>query len=280
VIAHFQEIIAEHRQTRSAVGAFTCYEATTAMGVVQAAEAVSTPVILLVSLTSFSGAAGDLLVSALLAIAEKASVPVCVQLDHVDDLALIERAIEVGIGAVMADGSRLSFSQNAELVDRAVRTAHAAGAGVEAELGHIEGGEDIAAATRSGSLTEPAEAQRLVEACAIDCLAVSIGNVHGLYASEPVLDWPRLAKIRNGVDVPLSLHGASGLPRTDIRTAIESGIAKVNINLELRRRAFAELEHHLPALRSGYQMLELQRILRDSAAEVVAGTLAVLGPPT
>jgi tagatose 1,6-diphosphate aldolase GatY/KbaY len=276
VIAPFHEILADRRETRSAVGAFTCYETTTAIGVVRAAEAVSVPVILLVSQASFARPDGELLVAALVAIAERATVPACVQLDHVDDLDAVERAVALGVGAVLADGSRLPFIENVRLVREAVRIARASGAGVEAELGHIEGGEDVASAASAGALTDPADAQRFADECEVDCLAVSIGNVHGAYASPPALDWPRLAEIRGRVDVPLSLHGTSGLSETDVRAAVAAGITKVNVNAELRRRAFDELNARLPELGSGYRMLELQGALSEAAAEVVAAILVLL----
>jgi ketose-bisphosphate aldolase len=276
MIAPFRDILDEHRHTGSAAGAFTCYETATAAGVVEAAEAASAPVILLVSGQAFARPGGDLLVSALVALAERATAPVCVQLDHVDDLDSIKRALNLGVGAIMADGSRLPLNSNVNFVREAIRIASATGAGVEAELGHIGGGEDVAEAVRAGALTDPVEAVRFVSRCDIDCLAVSIGNVHGEYAGLPDLDWPRLAEIRSLVDVPLSLHGASGLPEADVQAAVARGIAKINVNTELRRRAFEELHDHLPRLTDGYRMLELQEILRKAAVDVTRSVLASL----
>ena len=276
MIAPFKEILEERRAQGGAVGAFTCYETTTATGVLRAAEAAEVPVILLLSSASFAGRDGEFLLAGLLAAAECAAVPACVQLDHVSDLETIARAVEHGVGAVMADGSRLAFADNVQLAREAVRIAHPAGAGVEVELGHIEGGEDVALATHAGALTEPAEAARFARECEIDCLAVSIGNVHGAYAAPPSLDWPLLAKIRAELDVPLSLHGASGLPAGDVQTAVAAGVAKVNVNAELRRRAFRELEARVPQLAEGYRMLELQEALAAAAAEVAGETLALL----
>ena len=278
MIAPFREILEERRAKGGAVGAFTCYETTTASGVIRAAEAAQVPVILLISNGSYARRDGELLLAALLAVADRASVPACVQLDHVSDLRTIAQAVEAGVGAVMADGSRLPFADNLQLARGAARIAHASGAGVEVELGHIEGGEDVAAATHAGALTDPSEARRLARDCEIDCLAVSIGNVHGAYAAPPSLDWALLAEIRAALDVPLSLHGASGLPAGDVQTAVASGIAKVNVNAELRRRAFGELESVVPRLAEGYRMLELQDALAAAAAEVTAATLGLLAP--
>ncbi len=118
------------------------------------------------------------------------------QLDHCDDLAVIEAALDQGAGAVMADGSALPFDENVAFVRRAAELAAAAGAGVECELGGIAGDEDVAEAVAAGALTEPAQAVEFVAATNADCLAVSIGNVHGDYRDPPALDWPRLAAIR------------------------------------------------------------------------------------
>jgi tagatose 1,6-diphosphate aldolase GatY/KbaY len=276
VIARFAEILDDARTARRAVGAFTCYDVTTALGVLRAADEVGVPTILLVSNASFTGQNGPPLVVALTAVAAHAQASACVQLDHVSDLETIERAIELGIGAVMADGSRMSVEDNALFVKEAVRLAARAGAGVEAELGHIEGGEDVATATRAGALTDPDDAFEFVARSEADCLAVSIGNVHGAYAEPPSLDWSRLAQIRDRVAIPLSLHGASGLSEHDLRTAVTRGIVKVNVNAELRRRAFLELGDRLAELASGYRLLELQEGLADAACAVAREALVSL----
>lgn len=279
MIASFKDILDEQRARQAAVGAFTCYDTTTASGVLRAAEAAGVPVILLVSNGSFAGHDGERLLAALLALAENTAVPACVQLDHVSDLPTIARAIGCGVGAVMADGSRLPFADNVELARQVARIARPEGVGVEVELGHIEGGEDVALATHAGAYTNPVEAARFARDCEIDCLAVSIGNVHGAYAAPPSLDWSLLGEIQARLEIPLSLHGASGLPAADVQTAVASGIAKVNVNAELRRRAFRELETLVPRLVDGYRMLELQAALATAAAEVAAETLALLAPP-
>jgi tagatose 1,6-diphosphate aldolase GatY/KbaY len=274
VLTPFRELLEERRAVGAAVGAFTCYDVTTAIGVVRAVEARNDPVMLLVSDASFRDAGGRLLVPALLAVADEARVPVCVQIDHASDRALIAAALAAGVGAVMADGSRLPLDENTELV-RAVR-AEAGGAGVEAELGHVEGGEDVAAAAAAGAFTDPGEAAAFVEATAADCLAVSIGNVHGHYATAPALDWDRLAQIRDRVDVPLSLHGASGLPDADLRRAIGLGIAKVNINTELRSHYLDELGRSLPEVRDGLRLLELEQRVTAAVAEAATAKLELL----
>jgi tagatose 1,6-diphosphate aldolase GatY/KbaY len=274
VLTPFRELLEERRGAGAAVGAFTCYDVTTALGVVRAAEARNDPVMLLVSDASFRDAGGRLLVPALLAVADEARVRVCVQLDHASDRALIAAALAAGVGAVMADGSPLPLDENTALV-RAVK-AEAGESGVEAELGHIEGGEDVAAAAGAGAFTDPDQAAVFVAATAADCLAVSIGNVHGHYASAPALDWDRLGAIRERLDVPLSLHGASGLPDADVRRAIGLGIAKVNVNTELRARYLDELGRGLPEVREGQRLLELEQRVQAAVAEAATAKLELL----
>lgn len=274
MLTPFRELLEERRAEGAAIGAFTCYDVTTAIGVIRAAEAQNAPVILLLGGASFAGQDGRLLATALLSVAREARVPACVQLDHSSNLELITAALAVGIGATMVDGSRLPLEKNAALV-RSVREI-APAAGVEAELGHIEGGEDVAAAATAGALTDPEEAAVFVGSTGVDCLAVSIGNVHGRYAAPPELDWGRLEAIRRRVDVPLSLHGASGLADDDVRRAIALGIAKVNVNTELRGSYLDELSRRLPEVRGGLRLLELERGVVAAIAETVCAKLDVL----
>ncbi len=278
MLAPFRQQLDERRQRQAAVGAFTCYDLTTALGVVRAAERRGDPVILLVSEASLRVPRGELLPAALVALARESSVPTCVQLDHASARDVIDAALAAGVGAVMADGSRLPLEENIGLAAgvRARAGAAGVGIGVEVELGHIEGGEDVAAATEAGALTDPDDARRLVEATGCDCLAVSIGNVHGRYASTPRLDWDRLAAIRERVDVPLSLHGASGLADDDVRRAIRLGICKVNVNTELREAYFRRLAEHVPETMDGLRLLELTSAVVEGIADVVTLKLELL----
>jgi ketose-bisphosphate aldolase len=277
VIVGFSELL-EARRNGAAAGAFTCYNLETASGVVRAAAARGVGVILLVSERSFRAEGGDLLLSALRAVAERAPVPACVQLDHVADLGLIEAAFELGAGAVMADGSRLPTEENAELVRRAVEAGRWVGGEVEAELGHVAGDEDVARAAATSALTDPDEAASFVAATEAACLAVSIGNVHGVYRRPVALDWHRLEAIRERVSVPLSLHGASGLLGADLRRAVSLGIDKVNVNTELRVRYLATLAERLEDARDGARVLELGLALTEAVAVAADEKLAALAP--
>jgi tagatose 1,6-diphosphate aldolase GatY/KbaY len=271
VLVRFSELLAEAQARREAVGAFTCYNLETAAGVLRAAEERRRGAILLVSEKSFSAPGGRLLLAALVAAARASEAPACVELDHVRSLVPIRAAFELGAGAALADGSSLGFEENVELVRAAAIRGE-----VEAELGGIDGDEDVAQAVAAGALTDPTEAARFVEQSSAACLAVSIGNVHGVYREAPALDWPRLEQIARRVDVPLALHGASGLADEDLRRAIRLGIAKVNLNTELRQRYLEATEARLAAARDGANVLALNLAQAEAIAELVREKLDAL----
>jgi ketose-bisphosphate aldolase len=268
MLVGFSQLLAEAAAGRAAVGAFTCYNLEQAAGVLRAAEARKAGVVILVSEKSFASADGPLLLSALVAAAERSEAAACVQLDHVSDLALIESAFSLGAAAVLADGSHLPFEENVVLVGAA-----AAHGEVEAELAGIAGDEDVATAKAAGVLTDPELAARLVERTGAACLAVSIGNVHGVYPEPPRLNWERLASIRAHVGCPLALHGASGLSEADVRRAIEFGIAKLNINTELRDRYLTVTAERIEAALDGLRLLDLNAAQTDAIADLVAAKL-------
>jgi tagatose 1,6-diphosphate aldolase GatY/KbaY len=275
MLASFSELLQEHRARGTALGAFTCYNFETAAAVLQAAQERAGGVIILISEKSFAAAHGEYLVAALRAIAKHAPVPVCLQLDHISDLKRIEAAFALGVGAVMADGSRLSFEQNIAFVRQAVAIAQRYGGYVEAELGRVEGDEDIATAAQAGALTDPEQAAIFVEQAQPACLAVSIGNVHGIYHHPPALDWERLERICEQTTAPLSLHGASGLSDEDLRRAITQGIIKINVNTELRSRYFQVAAEQVPQMARSSRLLELQLMLTDAMAQVAGAKMDV-----
>lgn len=267
------ELLDEATERGRAVGAFTCYDLETTAAVLTAAAAKDTGVIILVSPTSLPGDSGSGFLSALLAFADKMRARACVQVDHVHDLDQIEHALELGAGATMADGSRLPLDDNIAFVREAVAIASRFGAAVEAELGRVEGDEDVAVAAAAGKLTDPRDAARFVAETGASCLAVSIGNSHGRYASPPSLDWERLSAIQSEVGVPLALHGASGLAATDLRQAIRLGIRKVNVNTELREAYLDATEAMLPAVIDATAVTDLHRSQTAAVAGVVAAKL-------
>ncbi|WP_051821277.1 class II fructose-bisphosphate aldolase [Streptomyces sp. SCSIO 75703] len=271
----FREHIRAFRARGAAVPAFTAYDLATATGVVTAAERAGVPVILLVSPSTAATRYGHGLVRSLRALADASPAPVAVQLDHATDLALIRATVEAGAHAVLADGSREGYQANLDFV-RAVRRHLDDDVIVEAELGRIDGNEDVALSAdgHGAALTDPDEAARFADATGVDLLAVSVGNVHGFYRGVPALDLDRLAKIAAATDVPLVLHGASGLPSDVITAAIDTGVCKINVNTELRRAVFAHLEEATPAHAVGLDLDSLLAGWVEATAVTAAETIA------
>lgn len=175
------------------------------------------------------------------AMAEEATVPVSIMLDHGASFEHCVKALSLGYTDVMYDGSSLPLEENIATTGLVVRAAHAMGAAVEAELGHVGAGLSYQEFGAQGKgFTDPASVERFVEETGVDFLAIAIGTAHGLYESEPHLALDLLAEIRSRVDIPLVLHGGSGLSDDQFRSAVAGGISKINIftglAVEARRR--------------------------------------------
>jgi tagatose 1,6-diphosphate aldolase GatY/KbaY len=272
LLTPFSELLAQ-RAEGTAVGAFTAYDLEATTATLRAAAAADTGVIILIGARSFADREGALLLAAVLAAAERSDARACVQLDHCADIAVIEAALAAGVGAVMADGSALAYDENVAFVALAVEIARGYGAAVEAELGAILGDEDIAEATAAGALTDPAEAVDFLARTGSHLLAVSIGNVHGMYRGSPNLDFERLSEIAAASPVPLSLHGASGIPDAMLQHAIATGIAKINVNTELRGAYLAATETHLPTVLNGSRLAALHAAQVDAVQAAVSDKL-------
>jgi tagatose 1,6-diphosphate aldolase GatY/KbaY len=186
VRANMLEIVSTALVKGSAVPALTTYDFTTAQAVVAASESISRPVILLVAPKAAAGTTGQRFIRALRQLADDATTPVCVQLDHATDKDLIVSAIEAGADAVLVDGSSLPNDQNAQLV-RDVRGMVGADIVLEAELGALPGDEDVALTSSASGMTSPQAVPSFLHASTADLLAVAVGNVHGYYTSEPKL---------------------------------------------------------------------------------------------
>jgi ketose-bisphosphate aldolase len=273
----FGEVLGRARAAGRAVGAFTCYDLLGFEAVVRAAESRAAPVVVLVSSASFGAEGGERLVRAFGAAARGSSADVLVQLDHVRDERLIERAADCGVDAVMADGSKLPFGENLAFTRTVVGSVRSRGVGVEAELGRVEGHEDEAGETLSGEATDAGEAARFVGESGVDCLAVAVGNVHGHYSGAPKLEWRKLREIRGSSPVPLSLHGASGLPEGDLRRAVSLGVAKFNVNTELRAAYFRRLGEELGAKAAKLNLKGLGDGVVEAVQEVAEAKLSAFG---
>lgn len=232
-----RELLMDARRHSYAVGAFNVENMEMIQAVIAAAQAERAPVLLQTTPGTLKYAGTALFSAMARALAEKASVPVALHLDHGDSFDLCARAAADGYTSLMIDGSKLPLEENIALARRVVEMAALCPGrpAVEAELGKLGGKEDDLEVKPGDDLyTDPEEAARFVAETGIDSLAVAIGTAHGFYKGKPKLAFDRLARLRDAVSIPLVLHGSSGVPDEDVQRAITLGVCKVNFATELR----------------------------------------------
>ena len=231
-----KEMFAKAYDGGYAIGAFNVNNMEIVQGITEACQEEHAPVILQVSKGARAYANHTYLVKLVeAAVATCPDIPIVLHLDHGPDFETCKSCIDGGFTSVMIDGSKLSFEDNIAVTQEVVRIANAAGASVEAELGAILGSEDnISHDDSKPFLVRVQDVIDFTAAVKVDALAVGIGNAHGLYKGRPNLDFQRLQEVRDVTDVPLVLHGGSGIPDDMIQTAIEIGIRKINVATEIR----------------------------------------------
>jgi len=266
------------REGGYAVGAFNTNNLEIVQGIVEAADELQSPVILQASQGAIKYAGLDYIVAIVKAASERTNVPVALNLDHGTSFEQAVQCIRAGFSAVMFDGSKYSFQDNIAKTIEVVRVARASGVSVEAELGKIGGTEDdIHVSEAEAMMTVPEEAKEFVDRTGIDALAVAIGTAHGPYKGEPRLDFNRLQKIRNLVDVPLVLHGASGVPEGAITRAIGIGICKINIDTDLRQAFTAAVVKVLAEKPEEFDPRKLLGPAREALKQVVKHKITLFG---
>ncbi len=234
MLTTLKEVLTRAGANQYAVPAFDCTEDVMVRAILETAEAHKAPVIMMCLSPDLEGNGWVYLPGLIKAVADHHQIPVVLHLDHADDLELIRKAVDPGFSSVMIDGSSLPFDENVRLTRAAVQIAGPHGISVEGELGHV-GGMDLQATNRRESvLTEADEVTRFVEQTGVDALAVSIGTAHGVYESLPKLNIERLEELNAASPVPLVLHGGSGTPEDQIRSAVGHGICKLNIYADER----------------------------------------------
>lgn len=245
MLANLNDVLLPARKGGYAVGLFNTVNMELARGVIAAAEELRSPVIIGTAEILLPYGPLEELSYLLLPMARKASVPVVVHLDHGLKKETCLQALELGFSSIMYDCSDMDYEENVRNVKEMTKLAHERGATVEAELGHVGDNEgsaekcEGAASTVTGSsraqdnpaafYTDPAQAEDFIKRTSADALAIAVGTAHGAYRFPPKLDFDRIREISERLDTPLVLHGGSGLTDTDFRTAIQSGISKVNI---------------------------------------------------
>lgn len=239
-LVSIEQILKPAREGRYAVPAFDVADYRMARAVVDVAEELKAPVILMGLPGDLTEEQFDHLSVDLHSIAVHACVPVCVHLDHATDFSIVKKAVAQGYSSVMIDGSALPFEENVRVTREVTDYAHAYGISVEAELGHvgdgIVGSSSESAKGNSGhasTMTDPAELKKFLELTGVDCLAVSFGTSHGVYKCEPHLNLELLGELNKASSVPLVVHGGSGTPDDQLKEAISRGICKVNVFSEI-----------------------------------------------
>ena len=235
-LVNFKEMLSDAARRHYAVGMFDVSDLEMIRAVVEEADALRSPVILGALAPDLEGFRLEYWFALTRLAAEKASVPVCIHLDHANTLDEVMRAANIGFSSVMLDASSSEFEENIRRSREVVEAVGKSGITVEAELGHVGNGwvgSGEGSETGPDMLTEPEKVAEFVEKTCVDALAVSIGTSHGVYIKAPELDIARLDKIREACDVPLVLHGGSGTPEDQMSRAIEHGICKVNIYSEM-----------------------------------------------
>lgn len=240
-----KELFAHAQKNHYAIPAFNIHNLETAKAVIEVAAELSSPLLLAATPGTISYAGLHNLLAITAANRKIYPVPIFFHLDHHEDIQAIKTGIEMGVHSVMIDASHHSFEDNVDFTKEIVDFAKSYNVCVEAELGKLSGIEDdLVVDEAEAYYTDPAQAVQFVKQTGIDTLAVAIGTAHGLYKGDPKLDINRLGEINNVVDIPLVLHGASGLSVDVVQNTIELGICKVNIATELKMAFAAGLVEH------------------------------------
>ncbi|WP_033318575.1 class II fructose-bisphosphate aldolase [Streptomyces yerevanensis] len=274
------ELVTRAATERTAVAAFNIITLEHVEAVVAGAESVNAPVILQVSENAVKFRGGRLLplARAATAAAEQASVPVALHLDHVQSDGLLRQAAEAGFSSVMYDASRLPYAENLTATRTAVQWAHDQGLWIEAELGEVGGknGRPPLDAHAPAARTDPAEARAFVADSGVDALAVAIGSVHVMTTRTAVLDHDLLKRLTAALDVPLVLHGSSGLPDAELTAAVAGGITKVNFGTALNLAMTGAIRDFLTAHPETVDSRKYLTVAREAMTEEVARIMRVV----
>jgi fructose-bisphosphate aldolase, class II len=280
-LVSMKEMLETAKENSYGVGQFNLNNLEFTQAILQAAQEEQSPVILGVS----EGAARYMggfytvvsMVEALMADYE-VTVPVAIHLDHGSSFEKCVEAMYAGFTSVMIDGSHYPLAENIALTKKVVDVAHTLGVSVEAELGRIGGQEDdLVVSDAEAAYAIPAECDQLIRETNVDCFAPALGSVHGPYKGEPNLGFDRMEEISNLTDVPLVLHGGTGIPTHDIKKAISFGTAKINVNTE---NQISSVKRVREVLNENPEMIDPRKYLgpaREAIKETVIGKMREFG---
>ncbi|MEI3604245.1 class II fructose-1,6-bisphosphate aldolase [Pseudogracilibacillus sp. SE30717A] len=280
-LVSMKEMLNIAKEKHYAVGQFNLNNLEYAQAILEAAEEEKSPVILGVSEGAGRYMGGFKVVVAMVkALMEeyKITVPVAIHLDHGSSFEKCAEAIHAGFTSVMIDGSHLPLEENIALTKKVVELAHIHGVSVEAELGRIGGQEDDLVVDEAEAMYAiPSECEKLVKETNVDCFAPALGSVHGPYKGEPNLGFDRMEEVMKLTDIPLVLHGGTGIPLKDIQRAISLGTAKINVNTENQIMQTKMIREVLAADPDVYDPRKYLGPGREAIKETVIGKMREFG---
>ena len=270
MVVNFQTILKDADEKGYAVPAFNVYNMETVMGVIRAAEEQRAPVIIQFYSRLATTEVSDYLAPIVLKAAEKASVPVCMHLDHGAGYEAAAISLKNGATGIMVDFSKLDLEENIERTKKAVDILAAMNIGVEGEIGHIGAAADGVPT----DYTTVEEAKKYVEGTGVTALAIAVGTAHGRYKQAPVLAIDRIKEIHDAVNASLVLHGGSGVPDEQIQAAVQAGIRKINFGTDL---CYAFLDSVFNVDRKIYAIDLFMREPIDSVKAFAVSKIKLLG---
>ena len=271
MLVNLNTVLKKAQAEHYAVGLFNTIDTDMLEAAIAAAEEMRSPIIIGTAEVLLPYGELKLIAPSVIAAARRASVPVVVHYDHGLTFDRCIEALQLGFSSIMFDGSAGAANENMQNTRELVKIAHAMGASVEGEIGHVG---DASATDSADQYTTPDEARRFIAETGVDALAVAIGTAHGAYKTKPKLDILRLQQIRSAVDTPLVLHGGSGLSDDDFRNTSREGIAKVNIFTDLCLAGSAAMQD---GLARGLSYLDLRTAKVDAIRAAVRQKIALFG---
>jgi fructose-bisphosphate aldolase class II len=245
--------------------------------VLDAAVEAKSPVIVQVSVKTVKMWGAKLVRQMFVEMASQRPVPATLHLDHCPDVSIIKTCFEAGWNSALFDASNLSYEENLRQTKEVVAMARGHGAGVEGELEAVRGIEDEVGSDSEGELVPVDKCVEFVEATGIDCFAPAIGTAHGLYKTEPTINFDRVAKIVSQVPTPIVLHGGTGLSESTFRRLIGSGCAKVNISTMLKITFADGFRTYLEAKPKEYDPLKLLKAVHSNVVSMAKGFMEIFG---
>ena len=240
MITNLKGLLEAAKNGKYAVGAFNVYNYETIKAVIEAVKETRRPAIIAFGEKYLENMALKEVVNLVRTMSIGLDSDIAIHLDHTKNVDVIKKAIDAGFTSVMFDGSALSFEENMAQTKEVVDYAHKFNVSVEAELGCIQLGDHSNEDEGNEIYTDPTQARTFVLETGVDCLAVSIGTVHGMYKGEPKISVERLKEINQAIQIPFVLHGGSGTPLSTIQACIQEGITKINVNTEVSMTVVAE----------------------------------------